>query len=268
MCVIAFAPSPAALPSREQLSRACESNPDGFGWAVIVGSEIVTHRSMSAVEAIDSYLDTVVGATGPSLFHARIASHGTVDIDNCHPFLVGGDSDVVLAHNGILDIVPGPFDGRSDTAIFADYVLPYAGIETLDSNPDAWEQWIGVRNKIVILSTSPRLAHSAYLLNEASGGWDDGVWWSNQSYLPYRPLPSYRSYSPVLPDPDIPDEPDDYEDGEDDAWCASCRELVPGLECIELDGENICIACAQAIYGPDSTDEPYVSLSPARRSLR
>ena len=251
MCVIAFSPSPPTHPSREQLVRACEANPDGFGWAVIAGPEIITHRTMDATEAIDSYLDTVAEATGPSLFHARIASHGTVTVENCHPFMVGGDPDVVLAHNGILDINPGPFDTRSDTAILADHVLPRSGIETLDTDPDAWEQWIGPGNRIVVLSTSPRLAHSAYLLNGSAGAWDNGVWWSNQSYLP---RPAYFARPPLFIDPDAPDDPGDYE--EEEVWCASCREEVPKIECVKLDGESICLDCAQAIFEPDG---PYLS---------
>jgi len=258
MCVIAFSPSPLNCPTREQLVRACEANPDGFGWALIAGDRLVTHRTMGAIEAVDSYLAAVVvEATGPSLFHARIASHGSVDLGNCHPFPVGGDPDVVLAHNGILDINPGPFDTRSDTAIFVEDVLPHSGIETLDTDPDAWEQWIGPGNKIVVLSISPRLAHSAYLLTESAGVWDNGVWWSNQSYLP-RPL--------LLLDPDAPDGPDDPEE---EVWCASCREEVPKIECVKLAGENICLDCAQAIFEPDDVGEPdgpYLSPSPTQRS--
>ena len=235
MCVIAFSPAPADVPTRDQLARACDANPDGFGWAAVVGSRIVVHRAMDPGEAIDSYLDAVPMTTGPSLFHARIASHGTVDLSNCHPFPVGGDPSVVLAHNGILDITPGPFDSRSDTAILADEVLPRSGIETLDTDPETWERWIGPGNKVVILSTSPRLARHAYILNEPAGSWDAGVWWSNRSY-------QYTS----------PPWPERRWEATDDgcAECEACSEYVPAAELVEYRRERICPDCADAILEP------------------
>jgi len=236
MCVIAFAPTPTDYPTREQLVRACEANSDGFGWAVIAGSEIVRHRTMNAVEAIDSYLDMVEWATGPSLFHARVASHGSVDLGNCHPFMVGGDPSVVLAHNGILDINPGPLDTRSDTAILVEDVMPRSGIETLDTRPDAWEKWIGPGNKIVILSTNPLLARPAYVLNESEGVWDNGVWWSNRSYL-LRDEELIRFAHCTYPD-----------ECDGCVKCDGCGGRVSSDECITVWGEHLCRECSPANY--------------------
>lgn len=235
MCVIAFSPSRDTIPTRHQLNAACEANPDGFGWAVIAGSKIITHRTMDADEAISTYLAAAASpGAGLSLFHARITSHGTTDLSNCHPFSVDGDKDIVLAHNGILDIRPGPFDPRSDTAIFAAEVLPTSGIETLDTDLRTWEQWIGRSNKIVILSTSPRLARQAYVLNEAEGLWDGGTWWSNPSYRTLtRPGGQWDAW--------------DAWDDDNTAMCAVCREYVPATEVEEQWDELWCAACVDEL---------------------
>lgn len=246
MCVIAFTDDSRHLPTRAQLECACDANPDGFGWAVVSRRRIVTGHTMDAQEAIDGYLDAAGNASGPSLFHARIASHGTVDLSNCHPFLVGGDDKIVLAHNGILPITPGPFDTRSDTAIFADEYLPHAGIETLDAGQQVWEDWIGHGNKIVVLSVSPTLRRSSYVLNADAGLVDAGVWWSNSSYRPYRSL--YGRYAPAWATEPVEDgEDEDDEIGVRDECCSICRELWPSHQMTRRAGERWCPECAASL---------------------
>jgi len=120
-----------------------------------------------------------------AIWHARYATHGVRNEDNCHPFIVGGDTDTVLAHNGVLDTFIGKDDKRSDTRIFAEDTLPKLGgvcaleDENLYRMIEGWASG----SKIAILTTNPSAQYQLYLINERLGTWDEhGVWWSNSSY--------------------------------------------------------------------------------------
>lgn len=196
MCVICAIPAKKWV-TEEQLVRATESNPDGFGWSVLVRRrEMVSGWDLDPDRAIDRFMtlrDAHIGQ--PAMFHARIATHGHVKLENCHPFPVGGDKRVMLAHNGILPCEPGPFDHRSDTGVLCDDIIPRSGIDTLWTHTATWERWIGTNNKLVILSSLPKRQH-LLIIGAERGEWANGVWWSNNSYRwsPYR----YKS-GPYVP---------------------------------------------------------------------
>lgn len=198
MCVIGVW-SPGIVPKKVDLENACKHNPDGFGWAVIAGDRIIRGHSMNATAAVQGFLrDRWHNKAGFALFHARIATHGTTSIDNCHPFVVGGDPRTVLAHNGILHVSQEKGDQRSDSRYFAEELLPDYGIENLDGNMGTFllEEWM-IGSKVVVLTVDPVMEHSCYILNERKGKWEkdeDGnelVWWSNDSWKPRKPVKAY-----------------------------------------------------------------------------
>jgi hypothetical protein len=184
MCILHYYPA-GKLPNPDHLTNSCENNPDGFGWAVIAGELILTGQTMDATVAVETF--TTLREQYPdsdALFHARIATHGRVTVDNCHPFFVNGRSDMVLAHNGIMPCQPKPGDIRSDTRILAEDLL-MREFRKLDSEKTIkrLSAWVGY-SKVLILSTNPRYRKSAYLINEGMGHWHYGVWYSNDSYKP------------------------------------------------------------------------------------
>jgi glutamine amidotransferase len=113
-------------PKEDDLMTAVVNNPDGCGWAIIHGDKIKLSREMKGSKAVVKFLaDREQYPDGWALFHARIATHGTVGLDNCHPFKVGGDSRVLFAHNGILNISLSEGDLRSDSRTYCqDYLSP------------------------------------------------------------------------------------------------------------------------------------------------
>jgi hypothetical protein len=197
MCVI-VAGLGNAKPSKAQLQRGCQANPDGFGWGVVVeiGGVWDTYweTTMDSKVAIDGYLkclDHWGDAVQASAFHARIATHGTTTRDNCHPFPIGDNDQNLLFHNGILPM--STTDGRSDTRTMAEDILPLMAMPQTLNNDVVWDilaKWIGTGNKFVILSSDPDVEFPLIIVNEEAGYWDDDLWFSNSSCEPRRYTPA------------------------------------------------------------------------------
>ena len=188
MCMLCVVP-PNVLPDREKLTYSAINNPDGFGFAIVVSKEkrIITYHTMDPDDAVNEFLK--MRAEYPSdyaLWHARLATHGSTNLDNCHPFKVA-DSMTVLAHNGILPIDIPTGDWRSDTRIFAEEVLAkIGGVSALD-NPHIYnilEEYTS-GSKVCVLTVDPKAEYQMYLLHDNKGTTDEsGVWWSNDSCSP------------------------------------------------------------------------------------
>ena len=180
---------PGARGDRAALECAARRNPDGFGWAMIAGDEIVTYRTLDPVEGVESFLEfRELYLDGHALWHSRLTTHGTTSLDNVHPFIVGNDERVVAAHNGVLPL--DPTDGRSDTRVFAEDMMSAHYLD--DSTVMEWVGgWAG-RSKLAFLSVHPATRASLYIVNEHLGHWSSdarGVWYSNDSYR--EPEPRY-----------------------------------------------------------------------------
>lgn len=212
MCILMYF-GPDAFPTREQLQNAVNNNPDGFGWAIVTfGDEgIVTGHTMDAGEAIEGFLrDRAMYPGESAIFHARIATHGSTSLDNCHPFEVkhrfmkgkghsAVSGEMILAHNGMLSCGPGKGDDRSDTRILADDIM-MRRFPHLDSAKTRrrFEEWMG-GSKVVVLTTDPAYRQQSYVFNSKLGHWltdENGntLWYSNTSYMK-RTYSSY-TYTP------------------------------------------------------------------------
>ena len=207
MCMLCVIP-PNVIPSREKLENSALNNPDGFGFAIVIPSENRIHveRTMNADASITRFLEMREKyPEGYATWHARYATHGTVNVDNCHPFQVGiGNTQTYLAHNGILPVLEPTGDTRSDTRIFAEDILPTIGGVTSLDNEQVWNilEDFTQGSKVVILTIDPRAKHQCYLLHE-NKGWKDasGVWWSNYSCHLTSPTTTFTSpYSYGLKD--------------------------------------------------------------------
>lgn len=119
MCVI-FTAQPGVMPSMLELAQMADRNPDGAGIAwhdpetntVKVRKFVDCNRMLGYIGTHYDELEDVA-----VLGHFRIATHGAVNITNCHPFRV---SCGVMAHNGVAgDYVRGPYSSDSRNAIRA-----------------------------------------------------------------------------------------------------------------------------------------------------
>lgn len=190
MCMLSYLP-PSVAVDVDGLFNGGLHNPHGHGWAVVTDGAVLVGKSLDLADALDEFCDARERhPDGPALFHSRWATHGSMGIDNIHPFPVGGSAATVVAHNGILPKAahPGSHDDRSDTRKFADEILS-SQFRRLDRGgvQRALSRWCGLGNKLVILTVDRRYRRSAYIVNEAAGQWDQhtGIWHSNSDYESY-----------------------------------------------------------------------------------
>lgn len=176
------------FPTREELTTACGSNPDGFGWSFVVdrsaGRELVVDRSMSGDDAVARFLAAVDSFSSSIVawaFHARIATHGAVGLANCHPFTVP-NSAAVMFHNGVLDVHQSKKDPRTDSQTFAEDYLPFVG--GVPVSAPALDVVGGFAGSSKLVFLDPSLDVPLLIVNEGLGHWLGGVWRSNSSYAP------------------------------------------------------------------------------------
>ncbi|WP_231390444.1 hypothetical protein [Nocardia sp. CNY236] len=235
---------PGATPDLGALHNGAQFNPHGHGYALITGDTITTGHSLDQETAIGEFAALRIEYPhGPALFHSRFATHGVHDLDNCHPFPVGGDPRTILAHNGVLpaEVHPADNDPRSDTRIAAEDFLPTNPFGSLDSwaGREGLETWLRT-DKLVVLTVDPAYRSHAYLFNEGRGHWDTGtgIWYSNSDYLDhdwlYQPDLGFRSC--------------EFCGAADDeivgphcrlcGFCAECHNSFPHCDCAVLDGHD------------------------------
>lgn len=189
MCNITYLPAGISVPAVE-IENAATWNDDGHGWAVAAEPGVMlTGRYMDFDTALTTFEATRKAfANRPAMFHSRLATHGTISLNNVHPFSVG--KYAAVAHNGILPTKFQPAKGQhmSDTAIMARYWLAgraqVSGIWTRKERRRIG-RIIGTGNKLCILSVSPFLPEpTGYLVNGGQGYWDNatGAWFSSDSY--------------------------------------------------------------------------------------
>ena len=175
MCLIIHQPSGHTL-SRRDFTDIAERNPDGFGIMTAHDGVLKTFRTLGSID--DAFALYVRHASGrASVLHWRYATHGTVTLDNVHPFKL--TNDIAFVHNGMLSCGT-PQSAQSDTAHLARTVLaPIAR-----DNPRALftselravlSPLIGTGNKLAVMDNHGNVS----IFNRASGMDHKGRWYSN-----------------------------------------------------------------------------------------
>jgi hypothetical protein len=274
MCLLTFFPA-GVMPDTTALRYGTLVNQDGHGFAIVTDNRIIVKHGMDAESMIETFAQQRDRhPDGPALFHSRLGTHGANHLDNCHPFPVGGDSRTVLAHNGILPqaVQPSKQDPRSDTRIAAEDFLPAFGLLRRRRTRRQLERWMTSYNKMVILTVDRRFDQQAYILNESSGIWDGGIWYSNDGYLPprYKLTRMYPMWATDISEP--------TNDGLTDTYsrCANCSALVDDDACAVCRccpfGRELarhCLCYQSAFLDHDSVDELLrVSCRPAPSTSR
>lgn len=127
-----------------------------------------------------------VGQKGRKIvMHFRIRTRGAKNAHMTHPFSVG--ENLGMCHNGTILHLSKKDSEKSDSARLASLLVrEFTDPAKLMKNEKARaviEEYIGKYNKLVFMDS----AGEVYILNESEGVWDEGVWYSNSSFIPPSP---------------------------------------------------------------------------------
>jgi predicted glutamine amidotransferase len=188
MCVIAAKPAGVKWPGKRYMKNCYDSNYDGAGLAWVDEGGLHVSKGYFGFNAL--WKDARDLVDYPVLLHCRLATHGSVCADNCHPFLL--ENGVALAHNGILG-VELLNENMTDSESFAiKYVEPFSwDALRLDRVSNMLEMAIGPGNKVAMLGGDGQFL----LLNGEKGLSFMDVWFSNDSCL-VDTRRSWRAYYP------------------------------------------------------------------------
>jgi len=179
MCIAVYKPEGKVL-SLATLKECYTSNPDGAGFMYAENKKLHIEKGFFSFQTF--YDAFKKHENKQAVVHFRIKTHGKIDTANCHPFAV--NNAIGFVHNGVIS---GYGDADfSDTVRFNEKILrPLVskwGNLALFQDPiiELLEGRIGY-SKLVFLDR-----HGNHkIMNEHKGVWDDGIWYSNDSYKPY-----------------------------------------------------------------------------------
>ena len=194
MCIIASIPKNTGIVNESTLENMCNNNSHGFGIGWIDNdNKIKIFKTMDKKQFIEKALNIQKhhSKTSDILIHARIATSGKTNVDNCHPFRVSDDT--IFAHNGVLDCVE-PTDSMSDTRVFNEVVLKNFKKDFLNNEGirDFLGEIIGT-DKLVFLTNNPAYSQNTFIINKDQGVTDNKVWFSNRTYQKARAVSLYSN---------------------------------------------------------------------------
>jgi hypothetical protein len=242
MCMLTYLP-PDVMPDAKALTNGTINNQDGHGYAIVIPGRkprLIVRHSLNAQELIERFIDERTKYPhGPALFHSRYGTSGNYGKFNCHPFYVAGDKRTVVAHNGVLpqSMQPTKKDKRCDTRKFAEESLTrdFGDLNDVASR-DLVAEAITTYNKLVILTIDPAYNSYVYLINEASGIWnDDGIWYSNFDFQGYDTKSSRFSWL--------------FDDHDDDDWEAEDCPFCKSKSSVDVEYQicNMCLTCMDCL---------------------
>lgn len=158
-------------------------NSDGLGVMYAEDSSLFIRRIVPTTEEefVKFFRENVEGRA--CAWHARMKTHGHIDLTNCHPYQVISAEEgypLYLAHNGVLHTGNNKDKSKSDTWHFIqDYLRPM-----LLKNPeffmteafsDLIGDFIGTGNKFILMDAYG----NTVTINEDQGVQHKGAWLSN-----------------------------------------------------------------------------------------
>lgn len=254
MCIIVYLPAGAGM-DRETLQTCWDANPDGAGYMFSQDGKLIIRKGFMDFEKFwrsFEKADRTAGAETNFVLHFRIASHGKVNLENCHPHRIR--KGLAIAHNGIIDCMDAKPKGKdSDTVLYVRKILK--------NLPDGFLRSKGIRQLIRLTIDWSKLAFMdatgrVTLIGEETGVWDDGAWFSNDSYLPRKVFMGWK-----WSDQDYLDALEKYEGGED----VGCLHCDAPLYAGEFE-RGICWDCwadvCEAEVAPEDTGEEVEIIGP------
>ena len=175
MCIAIL--NPANLIKDESIKNSWDNNDQGAGllWYDQKSKTLGSYKSYKYKKFLNKYKELrACKDIGCIVLHFRIATSGFEKYTNLHPFFV--NNDLGFVHNGI---IPGLGNNKySDTYEFNEK------LKSLDSNFYKNKSLMDILSmaingsKLVFLDST----NTYTIVNEEAGIWEDGNWYSNNSY--------------------------------------------------------------------------------------
>jgi hypothetical protein len=179
MCIAIINTSEGNVISKKTFQQCWNNNTHGAGISAVINGKIVVDKELKDWERLyDVYAKWREDKSLNIMLHFRISTHGSRNLDNCHPFMV--NKGLVFCHNGIIGQVDTSND-KSDTVAFNEQYLKSLP-NGFAFNP-AIKQLLLDRigySKLVFLTSENKYS----IVGEKRGLWDGGNWYSNDSYKP------------------------------------------------------------------------------------
>jgi len=187
MCIIAYKPKGSSIRKRT-IKNCWQANPDSGGFMFAYDNKLNIIKGFTSFRSFYRNFRLCERRYDVGfVLHFRIATHGKINKENCHPFFV--NKDLGFAHNGIFQCVPEN-KNKSDTRIFCETVLQKLPKDFLIKKEYhillesvAKEQ----NSKIAFLTNKG----TCYIFNESAGEWSNGCWYSNDGFMRWESVESW-----------------------------------------------------------------------------
>ncbi len=246
MCIAIYKPMSVDFPSKKLLKTCFENNPDGAGFMVADGKNVVIHKGYMGFRSFWKALRNARSEYGDDkafVMHFRISTQGGVRQDGCHPFPLSGNMDdmrlldakcdVGIAHNGIISLCStGYRNSKVDYSDTMAFITEYLSLIIKDND------YYKDADKLTLID---KLCGSRLAILDKKGhceligsGWSrvNGVWYSNDSYKTriYAPITQTSYYSSLY---DWSNSKTSWEDvlNEEDKYLAQMYELYDSCIC-------------------------------------
>jgi predicted glutamine amidotransferase len=215
MCILIVKKQGVKFPEYQHIENSWDNNKDGGSMAWAVGGKTYNFKTLNKGEFLAKYKElstTLDAAKTAMLIHCRIATHGSIRVENTHCWIDKG-TGIAFAHNGILSIKHRD-DMTDSQTFFEDIFLPiFRTCKDWSACDRAIQAVIGT-SKFAFLGVNGVIA--------AYGNYNnvDGVLFSNTSYIKRSYVGGTYGYSSSW------DETDDYKTIYDCVYDAKLRTTV------------------------------------------
>jgi predicted glutamine amidotransferase len=197
MCVIAVKPAGLRWPSARAMKNCYDSNYDGAGLSWV--DEDGLHIAKGYFRWKTLWHDLKELEEYPVQVHFRLATHGSVVKDNCHPFLLA--NGIAMAHNGVLSGMQIPKDkDMTDSEFFGKEYLEKFTVKDLHLQKVQRLMQAAIGTSKITMQCPDG---TFIIVNKEYGVEYKGLWFSNKSYedyvkgyqyIPYRGVSFGKSY--------------------------------------------------------------------------
>lgn len=209
MCVIMVKPKGEEMPSMETLLECWAQNPDGAGFMYNDGVKVRIEKGFMTWESFKRRIEKLQESfdieSKTLVCHFRIATHGEVSRECCHPFPITTRLDEIrsckcvtdmgVAHNGIIQ-------GRNTSALKSD-TMDYIMSVIAPMYAEMGSRFAESKHMRKVIENTINGSRMVFLNPDGSfqlvGSWhvDEGCYYSNLYHKSYRNWYNYVSYEDV-----------------------------------------------------------------------